>query len=336
MTRTVQKSAAKISPAKKSAAKVSAAKPPRAARKNTPDNPRISAFCQALWLEEGLSPNTQQAYRRDLLHLQAWLGQSQALGAVSIEGLAAADLLAYVSETFAQQRPATTNRRLSCLRRFYGWLIRQGLRQDDPTAGLQAARQPVRFPKAPAEGQVEALLTAPDLQTPHGLRDRAMLELLYATGLRVSELVGLPLHAIGRSEGVVRVMGKGNKERLVPYGQEAADWLGQYLLQARPVILGPRLSEATFVTDRGGPMTRQYFWMLIKRYAARAGIHLPLSPHGLRHAFATHLLDHGADLRVVQMLLGHADISTTQIYTHVAQARLRDIYRRHHPRGSGA
>lgn len=299
-------------------------------------NGAVHAFCQALWLEEGLSSNTQQAYRRDLLHLQAWLDQRQITRKVRIEDLDSTSLLAYVSETFSQQRPATTNRRISCLRRFYGWLIRQGLRQDDPCNGLQAARQPMRFPKAPAEGQVEALLAAPDLATPYGLRDRAMLEILYATGLRVSELVGLPLHAIGRAEGVIRVMGKGNKERLVPYGQEAADWLTKYLAESRPVILGPRLSEATFVTDRGGPMTRQYFWILIKRYAARAGIQLPLSPHGLRHAFATHLLDHGADLRVVQLLLGHADISTTQIYTHVAQARLKDLVRRHHPRGSGA
>jgi integrase/recombinase XerD len=299
-------------------------------------NPVVQAFCQALWLEEGLSSNTQQAYRRDLLHLQAWLDQGQLAIRLRLEDLDSTSLLAYVSETFSQQRPATTNRRLSCLRRFYGWLIRQGLRQDDPCNGLQAARQPMRFPKAPAEIQVEALLAAPDLTTPYGLRDRAMLEILYATGLRVSELVGLPLHAIGRAEGVIRVMGKGNKERLVPYGQEAADWLTKYLVESRPVILGPRLSEAAFVTDRGGPMTRQYFWILIKRYAARAGIQLPLSPHGLRHAFATHLLDHGADLRVVQLLLGHADISTTQIYTHVAQARLKDLVRRHHPRGSGA
>jgi integrase/recombinase XerD len=296
----------------------------------------IDAFCHALWLEDGLSANTQQAYRRDLSHLQRWLSQDAARAAPRIEDLTSADLSAYVSHTFAQQRPATTNRRLSCLRRFYGWLIRHGLRQDDPTAALQTARQPMRFPKAPAEGQVEALLAAPDLSTPYGLRDRAMLELLYATGLRVSELVDLPLHAIGRTEGVVRVVGKGNKERLVPYGQEAAEWLDRYFAQARPVILGPRLSQAAFVTDRGGPMTRQYFWILIKRYGARAGISLPLSPHGLRHAFATHLLDHGADLRAVQMLLGHADISTTQIYTHVAQARLKEIFLRHHPRASGA
>lgn len=303
-----------------------------------PSNAAVVAFSQALWLEEGLAENTQQAYQRDLAHLQQWLaGRAVDLQACPrLEDVTAIDLLAYIAETFSTQRPATTNRRLSCLRRFYGWLVRQGLRIDDPTTGLQAARQPMRFPKAPAEVQVEALLTAPDLSTPFGLRDRAMLELLYATGLRVTELVGLPVHAIGRSEGVVRVTGKGNKERLVPYGQEASDWLDRYLREARPVILGPCLSEATFVTERGGPMTRQYFWQLVKRYALVAGITTPLSPHGLRHAFATHLLDHGADLRAVQMLLGHADISTTQIYTHVAQARLRDLYRQHHPRAAGA
>jgi integrase/recombinase XerD len=308
----------------------------------SPGGDLIETFCQALWLEDGLSPNTQQAYRRDLRHLQRWATTAQepsalkAATAKSIDALTPADLLAYLAQTFAVQRPSTMNRRLSCLRRFYAWLVRQGMRPDDPTQSLQAARQPTRFPKAPAEGQVEALLSAPDLATPYGLRDRAMLELLYATGLRVTELVGLPIQSLGLSEGVVRVVGKGNKERLVPYGAEAADWLGRYLGQSRPIILGPRLSDAVFVTDRGGPMTRQYFWMLIKRYAARAGLSLTLSPHGLRHAFATHLLDHGADLRAVQMLLGHADISTTQIYTHVAQARLKELVQRHHPRASGA
>ena len=303
----------------------------------------IASFCQALWLEDGLSSNTQQAYWRDLKHLQRWAATPQAASAgeattasKTIDLLTPADLLAYLAETYAQQRPSTMNRRLSCLRRFYAWLVRQGIRIDDPTQFLQAARQPARFPKAPAEGQVEALLSAPDLATPYGLRDRAMLELLYATGLRVTELVGLPMQSLGLADGVVRVVGKGNKERLVPYGAEAADWLGRYLEQARPIILGPRLSEAVFVTDRGGPMTRQYFWMLIKRYASRAGLSLTLSPHGLRHAFATHLLDHGADLRAVQMLLGHADISTTQIYTHEAQARLKEMVQRHHPRASGA
>ncbi|MFM1880114.1 MAG: Tyrosine recombinase XerD [Pseudomonadota bacterium] len=297
----------------------------------------VDAFCQALWLEDGLSPNTQQAYRQDLAHLQDWLSNADpAASAENIEALASADLLAYLAQTFSAQRASTTNRRLSCLRRFYGWLVRQGIRQDDPTAQLQAARQPARFPKAPAEGQVEALLMAPDLTSPHGLRDRAMLELLYATGLRVTELVGLPMQSLSLSDGLVRVVGKGNKERLVPYGAEASDWLARYLTESRPRILGPRLSEAVFVTDRGGPMTRQYFWILIKRYALQAGLTLSVSPHGLRHAFATHLLDHGADLRAVQMLLGHADISTTQIYTHVAQARLKEMYQRHHPRASGA
>lgn len=220
---------------------------------DSPGADLIESFCQALWLEDGLSPNTQQAYRRDLRHLQSWATTAQeASFPKTIAALISADLLAYLAQTYAVQRPSTMNRRLSCLRRFYGWLVRQGMRTDDPTRLLQAARQPARFPKAPGEGQVEALLLAPDLATPYGLRDRAMLELLYATGLRVTELVSLPMQSLGLSEGVVRVVGKGNKERLVPYGAEAADWLGRYLGQSRPIILGPRLSEAVFVTDRGG------------------------------------------------------------------------------------
>lgn len=301
-------------------------------------DPLVETFCQSLWLEDGLAANTLNAYRRDLHHLMRWAqAQHGARGEHRVFlDLQSKDLLAYLSETFGQQKPATSNRRMSCLRRFFAWLVRQGLRADDPTTLLRPARQPQRFPKAPAERQVDALLAAPDISSPYGLRDKAMLELLYATGLRVSELIGLPLKAVGLPEGVVRVSGKGDKERLVPYGHEAAHWLMRYLEAARAQILGSRLSSAVFVTERGGAMTRQYFWMLIKRYAAQAGLNLNLSPHGLRHAFATHLLNHGADLRVVQMLLGHADISTTQIYTHVAQARLKEMHRQHHPRASSA
>jgi integrase/recombinase XerD len=211
-------------------------------------------------------------------------------------------------------------------------MVRQALRADDPSQQIKSARQAERFPKAPTEAQVERLLAAPDTEQARGLRDRAMLELLYATGLRVSELVGLRLNGLGLSEGLVRVIGKGNKERLVPYGEEAGHWIGRYLAEARASILGGQLSDAVFVTERGGPMTRQYFWQLIGRYARAAGIDWALSPHGLRHAFATHLLNHGADLRAVQMLLGHADISTTQVYTHVARERLARLHAQHHPR----
>ena len=230
-------------------------------------------------------------------------------------------------------KASSSNRRLSVFRRYYGWAIREHRCQADPTLKIASAKQPARLPGTLSEAQVEALLGAPDLATPLGLRDRAMLELMYASGLRVSELVTLKSVAVGLNEGVVRVMGKGSKERLVPFGEEAQGWIERYLREARPELLGPRAADALFITARGEGMTRQQFWHIIKRLALRADIRAPLSPHTLRHAFATHLLNHGADLRVVQMLLGHSDISTTQIYTHVARERLKSLHAAHHPRG---
>lgn len=289
----------------------------------------IDTFADAVWLEDGLAPNTLVAYRCDLAGLSDWLGQRGATLASARE----ADLAQYFSARHATTLAATANRRLAVLRRFYRWAIRDGRVAQDPTVRLKGARQPPRFPKSLSEEQVEALLRAPDTDTALGLRDRAMLELLYATGLRVSELVNLTLTQLSLAEGLVRVLGKGGKERIVPLGEEARNWIERYLKDARGAILGLRVADALFVTRRASSMSRQMFWILIKRYAARAAIDAPLSPHGLRHAFATHLLNHGADLRVVQMLLGHADISTTQIYTHVARARLKALHAQHHPRG---
>ena len=292
-------------------------------------DPLVQSFCDALWLEDGLSANTLAAYRRDLAGLANWLGgRSQTLAAAT-----EADLLGYIAARHPGSRASSANRRLSTLRRFYRHLLRERIRSDDPTVNIQAARQPPRFPKAISEQQVEALLAAPDTTGALGERDRTMLELLYATGLRVSELIGLRIVELSLADGVVRIVGKGSKERLVPLGEEAADWLQRHLAGGRRELLGRRDADAVFVTRRGQPMSRQMFWNLIRRYAIRAGIRSTLSPHTLRHAFATHLLDHGADLRVVQMLLGHADISTTQIYTHVARERLRQLHARHHPRG---
>jgi integrase/recombinase XerD len=294
----------------------------------------IQAFEQALWLEEGLSANTREAYGRDLKDLARWRLTIQGQGPASedLAGLTALEMSRYVSERLMQVRATSLNRKLSTLRRYFGWLLRQGRRLDDPCAQLKMARAPARFPKAPSETQVEALLAAPKLETPLGLRDKTMLELLYASGLRVSELIGLRMVNLSLSDGLVRVTGKGDKERLVPYGEEAGHWLARYLQTARPLILSGRLADAVFVGQHGGAMTRQYFWQLVGRYAKTAGIDFKLSPHGLRHAFATHLLNHGADLRAVQMLLGHADISTTQVYTHVARDRLKRIHAQHHPR----
>ena len=303
----------------------------RAPRLREPDARVIERFCEALLLEDGLSANTLAAYRRDLAGLSAWLDDPErgtALAAVDT-----ALLQAYIAHRFPGSRPSSGNRRLTVFRRFFRHLVQRGERPDDPTLAVRAARQPPRFPKTLSQAQVETLLSAPDVQQPAGLRDRAMLETLYASGLRVSELVGLATVQVGLNEGVVRVIGKGDKERLVPLGQEAQHWIERYLGQARPLLLGRRASDALFVTRLGGPMTRQMFWKLIRRHARRVGIAAPLSPHTLRHAFATHLLNHGADLRVVQLLLGHADISTTQIYTHVARERLRQLHARHHPRG---
>jgi integrase/recombinase XerD len=292
------------------------------------DRASIATFCDALWLEDGLARNTLDAYRRDLATLAAWL---QARGA-SLATAGEADLQAYVAFRHPGSRATSSNRRLTVFRRYYRWLLRERRRDDDPTLRIAAARQPPRFPKSLSERQVEALLQAPDGST-LGLRDAAMLETLYATGLRVSELVGLKTLEVGLDEGVLKVFGKGGKERLVPLGLEARRSLERYLAQARPALLAGRSSDALFVTARAESMTRQMFWLLVKRYAIKAGIDAPLSPHSLRHAFATHLLNHGADLRVVQMLLGHADISTTQIYTHIARERLKSLHAQHHPRG---
>ncbi|MCU0840513.1 MAG: site-specific tyrosine recombinase XerD [Thiobacillaceae bacterium] len=291
----------------------------------------LDGFCDALWLEEGLSPRTLESYRRDLAQFGAWLdGRGGHLAEA-----AAGELQQFLGERGLRQGIAARSiaRQLSAFKRYYRWLNRQGLRADDPTLAIEPPRLPRPLPKSLSEADVETLLDAPDVETPLGLRDRAMLELLYACGLRVSELTGLPLSAVSLDMGVVKVMGKGAKERLVPIGEVAADWLQRYLRASRPALLGGRVSDALFVTRRGGPMTRQMFWHLIKGHAARGGVRGHLSPHTLRHAFATHLLNHGADLRVVQMLLGHADISTTQIYTHVARERLKQLHARHHPRG---
>jgi len=293
-------------------------------------DPALQAFLDALWLEDGLAANTLQAYRRDLSAFAAWLWQAQSK---SLDAAQAADVLAWQARQHARIKASTANRRLAALKRYYTWALRQGRVKADPCLQLRAAKQPARFPKTLSEAQVEALLNAPDTTHPLGLRDRAMLETLYATGLRVSELVGLGLAAVSLNDGVVHVvMGKGGKDRLVPLGGEALDWIAQYLRAARPVLCGARRCDALFVTQRAAAMTRQMFWQIVKKYAQRADVRTPLSPHVLRHAFATHLLNHGADLRVVQLLLGHADISTTQIYTHVARERLKQLHARHHPR----
>ena len=289
----------------------------------------IDSFADAVWLEDGLARNTLMAYRRDLCGLASWLTARGATLASAQEP----DLAQYFADKHATTLASTANRRLAVMRRFYRWAIREGRVARDPTLRLKSARKPPRFPKSLSEEQVEALLRAPDTATTLGLRDRAMLELLYATGLRVSELVSLTLPQLSLTEGLVRVLGKGGKERIVPLGEEARNWIQRYLKDARGAILGRRVADALFVTQRAHSMSRQMFWILIKRYTARAAIDAPLSPHGLRHAFATHLLNHGADLRVVQLLLGHADISTTQIYTHVARARLKALHAQHHPRG---
>jgi len=294
-----------------------------------PADAAVDAFADALWLEEGLARNTLEAYRRDLTALAQWLAP-QGKGLLQAQE---ADLQAYFAHRHAQTRATTANRRLTVFKRYYRWALRERHVAQDPTLRLQAARQPLRVPKTLTQTQVEALLAAPDVQTPLGLRDRAMLELMYASGLRVSELVALKTWHLGMNEGVLRVLGKGGKERLVPFGEVAQQWLERYLREARGAILAGQQTEDLFVTARGAGMTRVMFWMLVKKYALLAGITAPLSPHTLRHAFATHLLNHGADLRVVQLLLGHADISTTTIYTHVARERLKALHAQHHPRG---
>ncbi|MDQ8032533.1 site-specific tyrosine recombinase XerD [Bordetella genomosp. 1] len=299
--------------------------------------PDIDAFIDAVWLEDGLAANTLAAYRRDLSAFAHWLEhpeehQGQA-AAAALRQVGAADISAWFAARHEESRPTTANRRLAALRRFYAWALREHVVSADPCLTLVAAKQPLRVPKTLSEGQVEALLNAPDVKTARGLRDRAMLETLYATGLRVSELVGVKVLDVSLNEGVVRVLqGKGGKDRLVPLGAEAAHWLDQYLREGRPELAGGRAADAMFLTARAEAMSRQAFWQLVKKYALLADVRAPLSPHVLRHAFATHLLNHGADLRVVQLLLGHADISTTQIYTHVARERLRALHAAHHPR----
>ncbi len=290
----------------------------------------IDRFVDALWIEDGLAPLTLAAYRRDLTLYAAWL---LAHADKALDNSTEADLLAFISQRHASTRATTANRRLTVFKRYFRWALREKLVGADPTLRLESARQPLRLPKSLSEAQVEALLTAPDVDTPLGLRDRAMIELMYASGLRVSELVQAKAVHLSLDDGVIRVLGKGARERLVPFGAEAQAWLVRYLAESRPAILGAQASDALFVTRRGAGMTRQMFWTLIKRHALKAGITAPLSPHTLRHAFATHLLNHGADLRAVQMLLGHADISTTTIYTHVARERLRLLHAQHHPRG---
>ncbi len=294
------------------------------------DQAFLDAFTDTLWLEAGLSKNTLASYRADLMQFSAWLGARS----VPLEQVSPVDIHDYLRD-FSRRAKSTSQRRLiSALRRFYQHLLTIGKIQADPTLNIEPPPRPERFPKTLSEAQVEALLTAPDCDTALGLRDRAMLEVLYATGLRVSELVALKLFEIGMNEGVVRVFGKGAKERLVPLGQEALDWIARYQKDARAGLLAGRNCDAVFVTRRGTGLSRQMFWNLVKRYASLADIDpARISPHTLRHAFATHLINHGADLRVVQLLLGHADISTTQVYTHVARERLKQLHAQHHPRG---
>ena len=296
----------------------------------------IDAFIDALWLEDGLSKNTLSAYRRDLSLFADWLGAAKQGGRV-LDATAETDLNSYFSARHAATKATSANRRLTVFKRYFRWALRERLIDADPTLKLQSAKQALRVPKTMTEAQVESLLAAPDADTPLGLRDRAMLELLYASGLRVSELVGLKTFHLSLNEGVLRVMGKGSKERLVPFGQVAGEWLERYMAEARPEILAGKQADDLFITSRGNKagraMSRVMFWMLVRKYALAADIHVALSPHTLRHAFATHLLNHGADLRAVQMLLGHADISTTTIYTHVARERLHTLHAQHHPRG---
>jgi integrase/recombinase XerD len=292
----------------------------------------IDDFCDNLWLEQGLAKNSLEAYRRDMTLFVRWLELKRPERA-SLYTVESHDLDAYFADRHAESKPSSSNRRMSVFKRFYQLALRNGQVSADPCLKLAAARQPQRFVHTLSETQVEALLAAPDVTTPLGLRERTMLELMYASGLRVSELVTLKVVELSMNDGVLRITGKGSKTRLVPFGQHARVWIERYVRDARGQILNGQMDDALFVTARGGPMTRQMFWILIKKHAARAGITAPLSPHTLRHAFATHLLNHGADLRVVQLLLGHSDISTTQIYTHVARERMKQLHAEHHPRG---
>jgi integrase/recombinase XerD len=290
----------------------------------------IDRFIDAVWIEDGLARLTLEAYRRDLSLYASWLDCESGQG---LDATRESDLLAFMAQRHVGTRATTANRRLTVFKRYFRWAVREHLVAADPTLRLTAARQPMRVPKSLSEAQVEVLLAAPQVDEALGLRDRTMIELMYASGLRVSELVQLKTVHVGLNEGVLRVLGKGSRERLVPFGAEAHAWLQRYLAQARAHILGSQPTDALFVTRLGAGMTRQMFWRIIKKHALAAGITVPLSPHTLRHAFATHLLNHGADLRAVQMLLGHADIGTTTIYTHVARERLRQLHAQHHPRG---
>ncbi len=314
---------------------------------NAFDSGCIDTFIDAIWLEEGLSKNTLAAYRRDLTLYAAWLDQHHGK---PLNTSASADIEAYFAARLLQAKPpeaagkkdagkaSSSNRRLTVLKRYFRWALRHGVVNADPTLKLLSAKAVHRSVKTLSQAQVESLLNAPDIATPLGLRDRAMLELIYASGLRVSELVGLKVLNVSMTEHVLRTFGKGSKERLVPFGEHASDWLKRYLKEARPVLLKAQQNDALFVAARGASagssMSRVAFWMIVKKYALAAGIPLStLSPHTLRHAFATHLINHGADLRAVQMLLGHVDISTTTIYTHVARERLKQLHAQHHPRG---
>ncbi len=289
----------------------------------------LEPFLDSLWLESGLSKNTVEAYRRDLMAFAMWLAQDE----VSLSAATRENILHYQGVRIQESRKARSEARLlSSLRRFYRYLCREEIRESDPTTQIESPRLGRPLPEGLTEQEVENLLKQPDISHHLGLRDRTMLEVLYATGLRVSELVTLTIEQLNMRQGLVRCVGKGNKERLVPLGEVALDWLQQYLIEARPVLLQGYVSEDLFPTRRGKAMTRQAFWYLIKRYALQAEIEKPLSPHTLRHAFATHLLNHGADLRVVQLLLGHSDLSTTQIYTHIARERLKSLHASHHPR----
>ena len=290
----------------------------------------IEQFTDAMWMERGLSRNTLSAYRNDLSGLASWLLKQ----GKTLQTARRQDLLAYLSDRVdGGAKPRTTARLLSSMRRFYRYQVREGQLQEDPSVRIDTPRIGRPLPDTLSESEVEALLDAPDEEDTLGVRDRAMLELLYACGLRVSELVSMTSDQASLTQGVVRLVGKGNKERLVPMGEEAVDWLQYYLDESRPELAAGSSAKQLFITRRGKGMTRQAFWYRIRHYAVKSGINKPLSPHTLRHAFATHLLNHGADLRVVQMLLGHSDLSTTQIYTHVARERLKDLHAQHHPRG---
>jgi integrase/recombinase XerD len=301
-----------------------------ASQKQSIDSYYLQPFLDSLWLESGLSKNTVEAYKRDLVAFSTWLARSD----IDLSAATRQDILRYQSVRMREGRKVRSEARLlSSLRRFYRYLCREEVRESDPTAQIESPRLGKPLPSSLTEDEVELLLAQPDVTVAIGLRDRTMLEVLYATGLRVSELIALTFEQLNMRQGLIRCIGKGNKERLVPLGEVALDWLQDYLLESRPLLLNGRLSDDLFPTTRGKAMTRQAFWYLIKRYASLSEIEKVLSPHTLRHAFATHLLNHGADLRVVQLLLGHSDLSTTQIYTHVAKERLKGIHSQHHPRG---